>query len=49
VLCNHPFLSRLHDTSEEEALGPHPVSSLVRASLHDASSALAHAQTHDMR
>jgi superfamily II DNA or RNA helicase len=30
VLCNHPFLSRLHDTAEEEALGPHPVSSLVR-------------------
>ena len=30
MLCNHPFLSRLHDPAEEEALGPHPVSSLVR-------------------
>ena len=30
MVCNHPFLSRLHDASEEEALGPHPVASLVR-------------------
>jgi SNF2 family DNA or RNA helicase len=30
VLCNHPFLSRLHDTAEEEALGLHPTTSLVR-------------------